>query len=363
MGVAVFVRIISILAWVVALGSIVLAVSTFVRTGKARFGVGMVVTGLIVAIGLTAVSAGLVFVEPQERGVVISALQPGGYRPAALEPGLRWIIPFLENVIYYPVSKQTYTMSATATEGQLSGDDSVKARTSDGQEIFIDASIIYSIDPAQVTTVHIEWQNRYTDELIRPQSRGIIRDVAAQYQVEEIYSTKRQEFQEKITTNIREALNANGIQLDSFLLRNVTFTPDYAAAIEQKQIAEQEVQRAAFVVQQREQEAAQLRAQAQGLADSQVIQAQGEADSNLIKAKAQAQALEEIGQSLRSNPDLLQYTYIQQLSDNVQIMLVPSNSPYLFNLPNLDSNSSSFVLPTPNNSSANAGGDANGDGN
>ena len=52
----------------------------------------------------------------------------------------------------------------------------MSARTSDGQEVKVDASVIYSIDPQKVTQIHIEWQNRYSTDLVRPISRGIIRD-------------------------------------------------------------------------------------------------------------------------------------------------------------------------------------------
>ena len=139
---------------------------------------------------LSTVSAGLVFIQPEERGVVISALQPTGYRVEPLQPGLRWIIPFFESVVIYPISRQTYTMSIAPNEGQVQGDDSIAARTADGQEIFVDASVIYSIDPTKVVQLHIDWQDRYTDELVRPLARGVIRDVVSQYKVEEVVSSK-----------------------------------------------------------------------------------------------------------------------------------------------------------------------------
>ncbi len=104
------------------------------------------ITGLV----LTTLSAGLVFIQPEERGVVISAVAPEGYREQALQPGLNWILPFLENVIGYPISRQTYTMSIAPSEGAVSGDDSIAARTSDGQEVSIDASVIFSVDPEKV---------------------------------------------------------------------------------------------------------------------------------------------------------------------------------------------------------------------
>ncbi|MBP6086644.1 MAG: hypothetical protein KA449_00365 [Pelolinea sp.] len=102
------------------------------RGQKMKNGRTIILSALVAALVITTVSAGLVFIEPQERGVVISALSPGGYREKALEPGLQWVVPFLERVERYPISRQTYTMSKAATEGQIQSDDSITARTSDG---------------------------------------------------------------------------------------------------------------------------------------------------------------------------------------------------------------------------------------
>jgi regulator of protease activity HflC (stomatin/prohibitin superfamily) len=285
---------------------------------------------------LSTISQGLVFVQPETRGVVISALQQKGIRTQALQPGLRFVMPFFESVLPYPIAKQTYTMSGASGEGQIAGDDSVIARTADGQEVRIDGSVIFSISPSDVVTVHIEWQNRYVDGLIRPKVRGIIRDAAAQYGVQDIYSLKRADLSAEVEQTLSDTMADNGLILDAFVLRNITFTPEYASVIEQKQIAEQEVERQAFIILQREQEADQLRMEAKGKADANVLAAEGEAQAILIEAEAQAQALREIGDALTTSPDLLQYQYVQNLSDDVRVMLVPSNSPYLFDLPEID---------------------------
>src|SRR3990172_6576442 len=76
--------------------------------------------------------------------------------------------------------------------------DVFMARRADGQEVFIDASVIFAIDPAEIVNVHIRWQGRYIDELIRPQARGIIRDAASRYRVEEIVTSQRDAFKEQI---------------------------------------------------------------------------------------------------------------------------------------------------------------------
>lgn len=334
MDIAALVGVISGGFWLLVIATVAFLVVQASRGKPVARGGLILLVFAVVAIALSTISAGLVFIEPDKRGVVISAVAPKGYREEALTPGLHWIVPFVENVVEYPISRQTYTMSIAPNEGQKTGDDSITARTSDGQEIYVDASIIFEIDPAQVVKVHILWKDRYGDELVRAQSRGVIRDVVSQYRVEEVVTSKRFEMAEKLRTTMAEKLNDNGLTLVDFILRNITFSPEYAASVEQKQIAEQTAQQAKFVVEQKRQEAEQARQTAQGAADASVIRAKGEAESRIIEAQAEAQSLELIAKALQSNPNLLTYQYITKLSPTVQTMFLPSNAPFVFQLPN-----------------------------
>ncbi len=333
MNVAIFIQGLATVSWLAAIVVIIFAVLGASRGRPLRGGTSIVLGIVIVAALFSSAATSVIFIQPEERGVVISALAPKGYREQALEPGLRWVIPFFENVIRYPISRQTYTMSKTTTEGNIQGDDSISARTSDGQEVFIDASVIFQIDPTQVTRVHIEWQDRYIDGLVRPMARGIIRDVISQYGVEQVVTSKRDEISQTITSLMEAKLKENGLMLLDFLLRNITFSTEYSASIEQKQIAEQQAQQAKLVVEQKIQEAEQARQTAQGAADAVVIRAKGDADARLIQAEAEAKALALIATAIQNNPQLIQYLYVNKLSPSIQTMLVPANSPYLLPLP------------------------------
>lgn len=334
--------------WIVVIGLIVLTVVRAARGYKVRtLSIAILVT-VVLAVVLTTVSAGLVFIQPEERGVVISAIADEGYRQDPIQPGLNWIIPYFESVVRYPISRQTYTMSIAPAEGQIQGDDSVAARTSDGQEIFMDASVIYAIDPNQVIQVHIDWQNRYTQELVRPLVRGVVRDAVSQFGVEEVVSTKRFELQQFITEELSALLANNGLRLTDFVLRNIQFSPEYAASVEQKQIAEQQAQQARLVVEQRRQEADQAREVAKGQKDASITIAEGKAEARLIEAEAESKALLLVAEALRDNAELLTYTYITKIAPGVQVMLLPSDNQFLFPLPTLEPGSNLIpTLPTP----------------
>lgn len=317
------------LAWLALVAVVVFIILGASRNRPVRGGGTMILIVALTAVVLTSIGAGIVFINPEERGVVISAVSPTGYRSQPLEPGLHWVIPFAEYVKRYPISHQTYTMSIATGEGQIQGDDSITARTSDGQQIYVDASVIYTIDPEKVVQVHIAWQDRYQDELVRPQARGAIRDTISQFNVEEVVSTKRIDMTNQITETLRKKMEENGLTLVDFVLRNITFSDEYAASVEQKQIAEQQAQQAKFVVESKKQEADQAREVAKGQADAAVTKAEGDAKARVIQAQAEAEALKLVADVLKENPNLLQYQYISKLAPNVQVMLVPNDSSSL----------------------------------
>ena len=187
------------------------------------------------------------------------------------------------------------------------------------------------------------------NDLVRPQARGIIRDIVSRYRVDEVVSTKRDEMALAMYDRMALKLKDNGFVLVDFVIRNITFSPEYAASVEQKQIAEQQAQQAKFVVESKKQEAEQARQTAQGAADAVVIRAKADAESRLISAEAEAKSLALISAALKDNPDLLNYQYINRLSPNLQVMLVPSNSPFLLPFPTslTPTTTPTETVPTP----------------
>ena len=92
----------------------------------------------------------------------------------------------MQTATIYPIEQQEYTMSSTSGEGQRSAqDDSVEGRSLDGQVVFLDMTVIYSIDPLQANLVHERWRNRYQEQFVRPTVRGLARDVISNYRAGE----------------------------------------------------------------------------------------------------------------------------------------------------------------------------------
>lgn len=302
------------------------AIASFLHTAR-RHGVVValislfstrIVLPLLLVTGISLLSMALVFIEPQEVGVVISIVSRQGIRNESFESGLHWIVPLAEKVIRYPIYWQTYTMSGSPTEGQLRGDDSIRARTSDGQSVFLDSSTIFRVDADQVVRVHVDWQERYTNDFLRPVIQGFVRTQVSQFTVEEVNSNKRKDLEVTLDRLLRAEFENKGFILDQFLLRDITFSPEYGAAIEKKQIAlEGQLEK--------EYEAEQIRQLAKGKADAVVIE-----------AEAQAQALQLISDILKENSHLTTHKYVEKLSPNIRVMLLPSDAPFLLPLPTME---------------------------
>ena len=310
---------------------------------------------LLLAVSVSLMRVSLVFIYPQEIGVVVSLISKNGIRPEPFHAGLHWIVPLLEKVVIYPIYWQTYTMSGKPMEGQKLGDDSIVARTSDGQEVTVDCSLIFLVDPKNIITLHINWQNRYIDDFIRPALRAITRTHISQYTIDEVNSDKRQEIKDSLEQTLINVTKSKGVIFKKFFLRNIAFSKGYAESVEQKQMAEQGTIQKEYEALQMENlakgEAARIRIRAEGEAKAILIKAKAEAKARLIKAEAEAKALQLIADVVDKQRDLLTYNYIDKLSPNIKAMILPHNTPLILPLPSLNSEqippSSAFDAPLP----------------
>lgn len=322
---------------VVAGFGVFMAAQAVSRNDPARGGVMMTIAGLVIAVLFFIMGAGVVEIQPNEVGVVFNTLS-GDLADTPLSPGLHIIIPGVQEVTLYSVAQQEYTMSGKVGEGAVSGDDAVEALTKDGQLVLLDVTIIFRIDPANANSVHVNWQDRYENGLIRPTVRAVTREVLGQFEVQEIYGEKRSELSVQIQEEVNTAIGRDGFEVIDVLVRNIEFSEEYVRSIEQKQVAQQQALEAEFRVQERKQEAEQQRELARG-----------DADASRIRAEGEAEALRLINEQLAQNPLLLQWRYVESLGDDVQIIVIPSNSPFLFDLESL-TNSVGGLTPEPANS-------------
>jgi regulator of protease activity HflC (stomatin/prohibitin superfamily) len=231
-----------------------------------RYGNPIKIAGvLVILIGLLLTC--VVQIEPGEVGVQKLF---GKVSDRTLESGLNLKNPLVQ-VVRFDKRTQNYTMSGVATEGEITGDDAIRVLTSDGLEVVLDLTVLYKVIPSETPKILREIGVDYKNIIVRPICRTKIRDNAVYYEAVALYSTKRDEFQDRIYKTIDSDFKARGLLLEQLLVRNITLPASVKQAIESKINAEQEAQKMTFVLQKEKQEAERKRVEAQGIADYQKI--------------------------------------------------------------------------------------------
>jgi regulator of protease activity HflC (stomatin/prohibitin superfamily) len=212
----------------------------------------------------------------------------GKIQGKVLTEGLTVVNPIM-SIIKFDVKTQNYTMSAIHDEGDQSGDDAIRVLSSDGLEVVIDLTVLFRVTSDKAPTILRTIGEDYTNIVVRPIVRTKIRDLAANYEAVALYSSKREEFQQRLFTAIDKEFSKRGFSLEQVLIRNLNLPQSVKAAIESKINAEQESQKMRFVLDKERQEADRKRVEAQGISDYQRILTSTLSDKLLQYEKIQAQ--------------------------------------------------------------------------
>jgi len=252
--------------------------------------VGALVTGFLVFRPFVIVPAG-------ERVVLFSLRR--GVIPTQLNEGFHFITPFIDHPEFYDARQQTYSISKTSWEGEVKGDDSIRCLTADGQEVSVELSVRFHIDPNSVWRLHKEIGKNYIGKILRPELRSHTRIAIAEFPADRVYSAERQAIQANLESRLRDKLAHNYIIVDEVLLRAISFSDTYQNAIIQKQISQQNAQRMQYVLAKEQQEKRRK-----------IILAEGEAESIRLK-----------GEAIATNPRVVAYQYVQKIAPNIKTIL------------------------------------------
>ncbi|MBT4936950.1 prohibitin family protein [Candidatus Peregrinibacteria bacterium] len=243
---------------------------------------------------------GFVMIPAGQTGVILD--RGRGVLEDTFPTGLHLKIPFWQSVTKMDTRLQTYTMSATSAEGEVYGNDAIEALTKDGQKVKVDTSVQFYLDEKTAPIVYEEVGLNYADKVVRPAARSVIRGVITGFNSKELFQLEtRQEAQDMMVERMRENLTRKNLILDDILVRKVTFSEVYLHAIEEKQIAEQKIQKAEF----EKQEA--------------VIQK----EKKIIEAEAESESIRLKGEALRNNPSVVQLEMVNKLAPNIQWGVLP----------------------------------------
>ena len=200
-----------------------------------------------------------VIVNAGERGVVMKF---GKVQDNIFDEGIHPVIPIVTTVEKLSVRVQKNDINAEASSRDL-------------QDIKMDIAVNWHIEPDRVNKIfqQVGDQEQIVFRIINPAVSEVVKAATAKKNAEEII-TKRTELKQEIDNQLQERLLEYGIAVDGVSIVNISFSPEFAKAIEAKQIAEQEAKRAEFEAAKAEQQAVAEVNRAKGQAEAQRLQRQ-----------------------------------------------------------------------------------------
>lgn len=214
------------------------------------------ITGVILLFILATAFKPFVIINAGQRGVLMKF---GKVQEGILDEGIHAIMPIVTSVERMSVRVQKNEIEAEAASKDL-------------QYVTMNVALNWRVDPARVNTIYqtIGDENEIVNRIISPAVSEVVKAATAKKNAEEII-TKRTELKLEIDNQIQERLSEYSLLINDISLVDIQFSPEFAKAIEAKQIAEQEAKRASFIALKAEQEA--------------------QADINRAKGQAEAQRL------------------------------------------------------------------------
>ena len=243
----------------------------------------MPIIGIVACVIIIIVSC-VSYVPTGYTGIVTTF---GKVHDEVLDAGLNFHAPW-DNVIKMDNREQRITFN-------------LEAFSKDIQQVDVQGSINYNIDKSTAMNLYKDVGTNYSEILIGPRINEDVKIIIAQYTAENLIES-RQKAADAIYELIKNELAPKGINVISFAIENIDFTDAFESAVEAKQVATQEKQKAQTQQEQQTMEATQAaerqRIAAQAEADVKKIDADADAYATKIKAEAEAEANDKINKSL-----------------------------------------------------------------
>lgn len=226
------------------------------------------IVGVLAVVGIIAFLVASASVQAGHVGLVLTF---GRVEPVILQPGFHLIVPISQRIVQVDVRVLPHTFK------------DIDAASKELQGVKLTGTMNYHLDAARAGELYQTVGLDFADKVIDPAFADFVKEVVPQYAVTEIL-TKRDEIRAKAKEKLAANLQRYGIVIDDIYISNISFAPDYQAAIERKQTAQQNVETEQQILRQKEIQAQQVVIDAKGKAEAVVASAEGEAQANQVRA-------------------------------------------------------------------------------
>ncbi|KAJ2799674.1 Prohibitin-1, subunit of the prohibitin complex (Phb1p-Phb2p) [Coemansia guatemalensis] len=266
-------------------------------------------TGIAFGIGALVVEASIYDVKGGQRAVIFDRVQ--GVKQTVVGEGTHFLIPVLQRAIIYDVRTRPRLINTTTG-------------SKDMQMVSLSLRVLQRPSIANLPRLYQNLGLDYDERVLPSIGNEVLKSIVAQFDASELITQR-----DIVSARIREELLARAkefnIELEDVSITHMTFGKEFTVAVEKKQVAQQEAERARFVVEKAEQEklASIIRAEGEAAAAERISNALAKAGPGLVKLR-RIEASREIAETLAAAPSVTYLPSGSQGSNNQMLLNIGS---------------------------------------